>query len=174
MIIHLIPKVKVTYKAFFWYSGEIQVMSLELEKGHQNCLNLVDSSQDTESIYYEQIKSYKLFKKLVLNHFHGNQWSQLCNLTFSGIFNHGLFTWHTTKKHRKSWFWSKVQCHRLCKHTEWALQPQSRSVLNLTINAPCGIFCVQGKELGSSTGTEVTTTTGYVCGSSLATGLQHF
>ena len=44
-----------------------------------------------QSIYYPQIKRYKLFFICladILDCFHGNRWSELCYVIFLGIFNH--------------------------------------------------------------------------------------
>ena len=125
-------------------------------------------SMSRNRIYYQQIKSYyciSLFRNWLDDHFesyfHSNQWSKLCNTIFFCIFNHMWFTWHTTKKHRKSWFWLTFQCYKLRSHTEWESPPQSRLLLDLTINPLCGFSCVQGKGFGRNIGTEVTMIAGH-------------
>ena len=110
---------------------------------------LVYSSQKTESIHYVQIKSYRL-KKKVLQPF----W--IISMVTKGVnyviwhFSLFLTTGHShdiqRKKDRKSWFSSTFQCHMSRSHTEWVSPPQSRSLLNVAINPPCGFSSIQAKD----------------------------
>ena len=144
-----------------------------MKKGDTNCFkSSIFKSRNRINLLWTD-KEFWAFKKkgfgAILNHFHGIQWSKLCNTTLFCSIIHRQFTWCTTKKHRKWLFWSKFQCHKSRSHTEWASPPRSRSLLNLIINPPCELSCVPGKGLGRSTGTEVTPITGHECGSSLWT-----